>query len=137
MANVPINDQLKHQVLNQGTTQDSLTYKLTAIHEKVAEFYHHLLMSGQGGSDAYDYLTQERGMSRELLEEFHIGYSPKQRDYTQIMLEGNDELELSDDLLAQSGLFSERHHPDDTFKDRFANRIIWWRSLDGQGSGGR
>ena len=125
MANVPINDQLKHQVLNQGTTQDSLTYKLTAIHEKVAEFYHHLLMSGQGGSDAYDYLTQERGMSRELLEEFHIGYSPKQRDYTQIMLEGNDELELSDDLLAQSGLFSERHHPDDAFKDRFANRIMF------------
>lgn len=125
MGNVPVDDQLKNQALNQGTTRDSLTYKLTDIHKKVAEFYHHLLMSGQGGSHAYDYLTQGRGMSRELLEEFNIGYSPKQRDYTQLMLKNNEAVEISDDLLMQSGLFSERHHPDDTFKDRFANRIMF------------
>lgn len=46
------------------------------LYRLVTDFYHHLLVNTEEGEKVYAYLT-ERGVSREMMEKFQVGYSHK------------------------------------------------------------
>lgn len=125
LTNVELEESIKHQVAYSGPKEDSRRGKLLNIHEKAADFYHHILMNTQIGEEAYNYLI-DRGMSKETIKEFQIGFSPPQRSALSLYLENQKDEKYEKVLLRQSGLFSEpREGGEDTFSDRFANRIIF------------
>lgn len=124
LANVPLDQSLKYSIENQGPAKDSTFSKLVALHEQANELYHHILMNAEVGETAYDYL-QNRGITRDIMEEFELGYSPKQRESLAMYLNTQDDLDTSDELMVQSGLFSQNKEPDEPYKDRFANRIMF------------
>lgn len=120
-----LDESLKQQVLNVEPKQDSRHGKLLSIHEKASEFYHHILMNTQLGEKAYNYLI-ERGMTKELLEEFEIGFSPPQRNAFHMYLDNQKDQEFSETLLRATGIFSDvKEGQEDEFLDRFANRIMF------------
>lgn len=124
MSDVEIDHALKQAIEHQNQPSDSTYSKLIAIHEKAKELYQHILLNAEVGESAHDYL-QERGIDREIMEEFELGYSPRQRESLELFLKTQKNLELDDDLLKNTGLFSDRSQEDESFKDRFFNRIIF------------
>jgi DNA primase len=49
--------------------------QLYAVNEKAAQLYHQYLLTAKAGSAARDYL-QQRGVKREIIDRFRIGYAP-------------------------------------------------------------
>lgn len=92
--------------------------ELLKLHETAADIYHHVLLNTEAGEEALHYL-KERGMTEELIKEFEIGYAPKERILLQKVFERDN---ISDELLAESGLMTER---DEGFVDRFYQRIMF------------
>ena len=125
LINYPLDQSLVSQVMNQENFEDSETGRLYTINKLAKGFYHHILMNTKIGKPAYDYLL-ERGMTRETLEEFELGFSPPQRNALYLYLNSQDEIELDTESFQESGLFSENKAPEtDEFLDRFSNRIIF------------
>lgn len=123
LSQIPVDEALKNAVMDQGPATDTTYGKLLAVHEKAKDLYQHILLHAEVGEEAYDYL-QSRGISRDLMEEFELGFSPRQRESLGLYLKTQKDLEIDEDLLTQSGIFSEKKPDDDQFKDRFFNRII-------------
>ncbi|WP_161878830.1 DNA primase [Alkalibacterium sp. MB6] len=120
LADIELDQSIIDQAKQSRPAEDSSRGKLLKIYEKAEHFYHHVLMNTQAGEEAYHYLL-ERGMTKESIETFKIGFSPPQRESLKMYLENE---ELSDpELLKQSGLFSDRD--DLAFYDRFTNRIVF------------
>lgn len=94
--------------------------KLVQIYEEAASFYHQILLNTVTGQEALDYMMQ-RGFSLETLKEFQIGFSPSNRTALYQMLKAKH---FDDELLQESGIFSERRGQNDMF-DRFSSRIIF------------
>lgn len=120
LADIELDQSIIDQAKQSRPAEDSTRGKLLKIYEKAEHFYHHVLMNTQAGEEAYHYLL-ERGVTKESIETFKIGFSPPQRESLKMYLENE---ELSDpELLKQSGLFSDRD--DLAFYDRFTNRIVF------------
>ncbi len=125
LINYPIDESLAAQVLNQQSYGDSATGQLYSINKLAKGFYHHILMHTEVGKPALDYLL-DRGLTKETLEEFEIGFSPGQRNALSLYLQSQDEHDFEREIYQKSGLFSENKSPEDTeFLDRFSNRIIF------------
>lgn len=125
LIDYPLDQSLVSQVLNQQGYEDSTTGKLYSVNELAKGFYHHILMNTQMGKPALDYLLT-RGMTRETLEEFELGFSPPKRNALYLYLQSQEEIDLDVEILQQSGLFSHNDSPETTdFLDRFSNRIIF------------
>src|SRR5699024_3941066 len=124
LSQIPVDEALKNAVMEQDSATDTTYGKLLAVHKKANDLYQHILLHAEVGEEAYDYL-QSRGISRELMEEFELGFSPRQRESLGLYLKTQKDLEIDEDLLTQSGIFSEKKPDDDQFKDRFFNRIIF------------
>ena len=92
--------------------------KLIDMHEHAKNFYHHILVNTEAGNMAMDYLEQ-RGISKEYIEEFGLGYAPDNRSILLKVMEKEFDVALFD----SSGLFVERE--DGTFMDRFVDRIMF------------
>jgi DNA primase len=91
---------------------------LVEMHKTAAEFFRRSLLSTPEGRVAAAYL-EDRGLDRETLERFGIGYAPSGGDALLRQLKGK----FHDRLLAASGLFS-REESGRLF-DRFRRRIIF------------
>ncbi|HLR92356.1 MAG TPA: DNA primase [Atopostipes sp.] len=123
--NYPLDQSLVTQVNSQRNYEDSTTGKLYSINQLAKGFYHHILMNTQIGKEALEYLLK-RGMSRETIEEFELGFSPPQRNALFMYLSSHKEVEFDIETYQNSGLFSENPHPEQNeFLDRFSNRIIF------------
>ncbi|RLB08091.1 MAG: DNA primase [Deltaproteobacteria bacterium] len=61
------------------TAKDNRKENLFKINTLALKFYVHQLMEGKEGRDARDYL-QRRGISREVWEEYRLGYAPSRWD---------------------------------------------------------
>ena len=106
-----------HDHKNQPT--DSTKEKLIRVHEESAELFHHILLNTKIGEDALEYLTQ-RGLTREVIDTFNIGFAPRERTMLQQYLVGKNH---EQELLKKTGLFVEKDNGD--LLDRFYNRIIF------------
>lgn len=94
-----------------------LKEELTELYNRTASLFHYMLMHTEPGKFAYDYITK-RGLTKETLEKFKIGYSPADRRWLrQFLLKKN----FSPEFLDKSGLFSKKY-PDIAF---FSDRLMF------------
>ncbi len=87
------------------------------LYTRVANMFHYLLMETDAGKFALDYISR-RGISREILEKFRIGYAPQDRLWLKKFLLSKN---FTPEFLKNSGLFSSRY-PDISF---FSDRLMF------------
>lgn len=90
---------------------------LFAVNEEAARLFQESLL-GEGGAEARGYLDQ-RGISRESIDTFEIGFAPVQADYLLRKLANK----VSADLLVEAGLASK--DASGGIRDRFRSRITF------------
>jgi len=124
--------------LQRGTPRDperdETRERIFAINEEAATFFASVLLNGAAGEDGRRYVA-ERGLNREMVERFTLGFAPESWDALLKHLTGHGHSEGS---LVEAGLLTERD--DGRRYDRFRNRLIFpIRNRDGQivGFGGR
>lgn len=125
LINYPLDQNLISQVSNQEVNEDSAIGKLNSINRLAKSFYHHILVNTQIGKAALEYLL-DRGMTRETIDEFELGFSPPQRNALYLYFDSQKDVAFDIETYQNSGLFSINHSPEsDEFLDRFSNRIIF------------
>ncbi|MBM6619269.1 DNA primase [Bacillus suaedaesalsae] len=123
-TNVELPDTLE---THQTTNQSSRASKMIEAHELLKKFYHHLLVNTKEGEKPLEYLIN-RGITRETIDTFGIGYSPSSWDFATKFLQKRG---FSLELLEHAGI-TIRNHEGKHF-DRFRNRVMFplW-DLQGQ-----
>lgn len=104
----------------QPSHSDSQYSQLIALQKQSMELYHHVLMHTAAGAPARRYLKR-RGMTNELIEQFHIGFAPEQRILKQYFADKKVDYQL----LRQSGLFTTSKDDNQELTDRFVNRVMF------------
>ncbi|WP_078545592.1 DNA primase [Litchfieldia alkalitelluris] len=107
-------------VSQSSTKQQSNISTMIEAHELLKKFYHHLLINTKEGEEALNYLLQ-RGFTKEVIENFEIGYSLDSWDYISKFLQKRG---FSLELMENAGLLVKKEG-DGTFLDRFRNRIMF------------
>ena len=124
--------------LQRGTVRDpgrdEERERVFAVNEEAATFFANVLLSGTTGEAGRRYVA-ERGLTRETVERFALGFAPDSWDalLKHLVSRGHRE-----ELLAEAGLLTERD--DGRRYDRFRGRLIFpIRNRDGKivGFGGR
>jgi DNA primase len=84
---------------------DSRKEELAELYRRVTVSYHHWLTEKAEGGPALQYIL-DRGISREMIDRFRLGYAPADRNWLhQFLLKKG----YSEEFLAVSGLFSDRY----------------------------
>lgn len=84
------------------------------LYNRVSTSFHYFLLESDMGKFAFDYITK-RGITKETLEKFKIGYSPADKKWLKKFLLSKN---YSEEFLAKSGLFSENYKDYSFFSDR-------------------
>ncbi len=113
--------QLKYSDSGQSFQKEDpdskLKEELISLYNRTASLFHYMLMETEAGNFALDYILK-RGITRDTLEKFKIGYSPSDRRWLKIFLRKKN---FSDEFLNKSGLFSKKY-PDYAF---FSDRLMF------------
>jgi len=109
--------------------------KLFEVNHLAAEFFHYLLLSHEIGKKALNYILQ-RGITKESLEQFKIGYSPPRWEELQKFLVGKKRYKVED--LEKAGLVipntkykipacaeTSAGRQDTRYYDRFRDRLMF------------
>ncbi len=102
--------------------------KLYQINHLAGEFFHYLLLNHQAGKKALNYILQ-RGIAKESLEKFKLGYAPAMWDGLQRFLVGKKGYSLED--LEKAGLIIKSEKTPTSYKlqanyyDRFRDRLMF------------
>ena len=99
-----------------GKSQDIIT-RLFDIHEKAANYFLKNLGKGEG-LEVLNHL-EDRGLNRDTIKKFKLGYSPNQKD---TLLKLFRTVDTNGDALKQSGLFIDTKYG---YIDRFRSRIMF------------
>jgi DNA primase len=91
---------------------------LNRANEQAFELYHGMLLDGREGEDARTYLA-ERGIRRETIEAFGIGYAPRYADFLLRRLARG----ASPELLVEAGLAIKDDRGQ--VRDRFRGRVTF------------
>ena len=91
--------------------------QLIEVHQLAMNLYHHILMNTPAGEPARKYLAR-RGMSRELIEQFHIGFAPQKHVLKAFLTDKK----VDPQLMQQSGLFINGQNG---LSDRFSSRVMF------------
>ncbi|MEI8351167.1 MAG: DNA primase, partial [bacterium] len=107
----------------KGTQPAGEKELLLTIHEEIASAYHRYLLQETDAQPARDYL-KKRGLTREIAEDFMIGYAPDRWDFT---LEWARKKDYPLAKLDLAGLVVRRteeggSHP---YYDRFRDRVMF------------
>lgn len=114
--------------------RDEARERIFAVNEEAATFYANVLLNMPAGEDGRRYVA-ERGLTRETVERFALGFAPEGWDVLMkhLISRGHNE-----QLLVEAGLATERD--DGRRYDRFRQRLMFpIRNRDGRivGFGGR
>ena len=93
------------------------------LYDKITKSFHYLLVSTKAGEQARAYLKQ-RNVSEEMWDTFNLGYAPSDASWLYGFLKKHH---YSDELLAQSGLFSQNNATYSLFRDRLMFPIRTWQ----------
>lgn len=104
---------------DSDTAENIHNRRLIELHKKAADLYHHVLMNTQIGEPALNYLL-ERGLTKELIETFKIGFAPQKRDFLSQVFQNEA---VAEQLSKESGLFIQRDNGE--FLDRFYQRVMF------------
>jgi DNA primase len=123
-ADVQLPDSFEQPDVSKFSTHEA---KMIEAHELLKKFYHHLLVNTKEGQEPLEYLTN-RGITRDTIDTFGIGYSPSSWDFGTKFLQKRG---FSLDLLESAGI--SIRNPEGRYFDRFRNRIMFplW-NLQGQ-----
>ena len=106
--------------LSKSKVQDSKYELYFSINKKFLDFFHERLFSTDG-KKALSYL-KDRGLTEEVIKEFHLGFSPNNFNYHLYNLRlSKDEINASFSL----GLIKQNKERKDEFYTFFRNRIIF------------
>ncbi|HLW16112.1 MAG TPA: DNA primase, partial [Actinomycetota bacterium] len=94
--------------------------RLVDAHREAATYYHETLKRASEASDARTYLLQQRGFTKETLEEFQVGFSLPKWDALVGHLKGKG---FSEQEIADAGLGARRQ--DGGLVDRFRGRVMF------------
>jgi DNA primase len=119
-ANVDLADLELDDTNKQSRADTSETKIMVEAHELLKKFYHHLLVNTKEGQEAFDYL-QARGWTREIIDQFEIGYAPDSWDFAVKLLSGRG---FSLELMEKAGLIIRKENGGGYF-DRFRHRIMF------------
>jgi DNA primase len=97
---------------------DKETERLFLINEAAAQYYHHLLLNAKAAGTARRYLS-ERGISKETIDIFELGFSPNSWEALFQHLEGRG---YRGDHLVGAGLVVAKEGGG--FRDLFRNRLM-------------
>ncbi|MDI6687866.1 MAG: DNA primase [Desulfobacterales bacterium] len=100
--------------------QISQRESVLAINKQAMDFFRCALLENTSGKKAMEYLLK-RGISREIINDFKIGYAPEGWDNLAIYFSKNKQ---PDELVEKSGLIIPRKGKSG-FYDRFRSRIIF------------
>ena len=117
-AGISLPEQYVQSSNHPAAPVDSETGQLIQLHQKAADLYHYILVGTPAGEAGLHYLTR-RGVSRELIDQFQLGFAPEQ----QVLKAYCDKEKLDYQLLRKSGLFTEDR--EGQLHDRFANRVMY------------
>ena len=109
--------QIRYENGHVPQKDDSLQKKINQyidLYERTASMFHYILMETEQGKNALKYIT-ERGLSKEILDKFKIGYAPADRLWLKKFLKSKN---FSEEFLAESGLFSKNYKDISFFSDR-------------------
>lgn len=70
-------DKVGVKLVNTRTGENSDKEKILEINTQTLRFYNYLLLNSPTGSRALEYLIKDRGLTRQTIEEFQLGYSPE------------------------------------------------------------
>ncbi|TCS83715.1 DNA primase [Tepidibacillus fermentans] len=98
--------------------EDEKRLQLIQAHDLAAKLFHYLLLETEHGKEPYRYLL-DRGVSKEVIETFQIGFSPPSWDFLKKFLIKRG---YSEELLEEAGLLIRNENG--SF-DRFRNRIMF------------
>jgi DNA primase len=121
-------------IKESGTDNRKRDYSLK-INRFTSQLYHKYLLS-ENGQPGLSYL-ETRGISRESIEGFKLGYAPDEWDFLASRLQKRD-IDLSQAV--ETGVINSKERPGNTrYYDRFRNRIIFPIHYQGEvrGFGGR
>ncbi|MGO3732921.1 MAG: DNA primase [Vagococcus sp.] len=118
-SNIDVSTFSSSQIIQTVSPHVLEETKLIEIHEKTMELYHHILLNTEVGEEALLYL-EKRGLDRETIETFQIGFAPKDRSLLYQVLEKEN---YSDELLAKTGLLFRLDNGN--WLDRFYQRIMF------------
>lgn len=119
LSQLELDESLVQDLDHKNQPNDSAKEKLIRVHEESAEVFHHILLNTTIGEEALEYLTQ-RGLTREVIDTFNIGFAPRERTMLHQYLVGKN---YEQELLKKTGLFVEKDSGE--LLDRFYNRIIF------------
>jgi DNA primase len=88
--------------------------EMLELYRRVTVSFHHFLVIKPEGSAAFDYIVS-RGIGRDMVETFRLGYTPADRRWLFGFLSRKG---YSEEFLAASGLFSESRPRTSFFSDR-------------------
>jgi DNA primase len=92
--------------------------RLFEINEKIAEYFHNILLNDKEGDKARDYL-KKRGISKDIILEYKLGFSKNSRDDLLKYIK-KENIEL--DIVKKLGLIMEK---DKAFYSFFRGRLIF------------
>jgi DNA primase len=90
---------------------------LFELYRRTSVTFHHFLLKRPDGKAAFQYIIN-RGISKNMIERFHLGYAPSDRYWLYKFLGSKG---YSADFLAGSGLFSQKY-PQAAF---FSGRLVF------------
>ncbi|BDC93571.1 DNA primase [Treponema bryantii] len=98
----------------QNRSKIDETEKFIELYERTASMFHYFLMETPQGQKALEYVTK-RGLTKETIEKFKLGYAPADRKWLFKFLRGKN---FSAEFLGKSGLFSQKYPEYSFFSDR-------------------
>ncbi len=107
----------------QERQKRDLNETLYDLYDKIAGSFHYILCSSKQGQKGRDYLTS-RNVHPAMWERFKLGYAPDDAGWLYDFLK---QQHYSDDILAQSGLFSQKNATYPLFRDRLMFPIRTWQ----------
>jgi len=96
------------------TEDNSIKDDLFELYARTTKTFRHFLNEKPEGENALKYLS-ERGISREMIDCFKLGFAPADREFLFKFLKQKS---YSDDFLGKSGLFSSRYKTISLFSGR-------------------
>ncbi|WP_319755856.1 DNA primase [uncultured Sphaerochaeta sp.] len=117
-ANIELADETE-----EDRSKRDLKDTLLELYDKIAGSFHYLLVHSRQAEQARVYL-RDRNVSEAMWEKFNLGYAPSDGQWLYSFLRKHH---YSDDLLKQSGLFSQNNPRFPLFRDRLMFPIRNWQ----------
>ena len=109
---------IKLEKVNFGASTEK--ERLIDLNSQTLKFYNYLLLNHLVGKHALEYLLKERGLKKEIIEEFKLGFSPENSNAINAFLVKKKKFTLSE--VERAGIGIPRGQ---AFFDRFHGRVIF------------